>query len=131
MSKLTLGTYFHKPTIDSVAETACGVQTDEKDSLYFGYLDSNLYFLTRNVSIDMCATRVAGLCTACEPQYYLNSTSLPNKCIRLDQFPPLHGADNSTFVMRQCGVAFCSECLFDYSACTRCDSVGPRYLYNN
>ena len=48
-------------------------------------------------------------------------------CIDLSEIPLHYGADNSSSATRRCTVANCSECKFDFSTCTRCETL--YYLY--
>jgi hypothetical protein len=102
--------------------------------LYFGIhatVGGNKNFQSYYLTVDPCAFRTASpalVCTLCLDNYYRDSLNSNNQCLNKTEFLAVHGADESTQMMKPCSTSNCLACLNDYQVCTGCNAAAGYYL---
>ena len=98
------------------------------DMLYFGLVAtsaSNSNFHSYRLEMDRCRTRVSGVCTECDLNWYL---APDNSCISQADFPANSGWDPVSKTVKPCAQSTCISCLADYRLCSKCDPLQNAFL---
>ena len=69
-------------------------------------------------------------CSDCPIGYWRASASFPapRRCVSPSNFPSRTGMVNNTMTFESCSVAQCTDCTFDSSKCTGCDTANGYFL---